>query len=587
MHFKASSFRHYNDLLEHRAIHQSGQIAYSYLEDGEHVSTSITYGDFFAKTSGVASNLREYARPGDRIVLLYPSGIDYMVAFFACLYAGMIAVPAFPPRSSKHNARLVSIVNDSGAKIALTTRWQMNQMAAAIAPSEELSALRFICSDAIVPGSGAGHAAVDIGSESVAFLQYTSGSTGQPKGVMVTHANLIHNQRMLRVGLATRDNATLVTWLPIYHDMGLIGSMLHSFWLGGHCVFMSPIAFLQRPLRWLRAISKFKADCSGGPNFAYDLCCDKVNAEQKAGLDLSSWHTAFNGAEPVRRTTLERFSEVFAAAGFQREALLPCYGMAETTLIVSGRSLTPGPKYQHLDPASFGLGRAIKSNEADAYTIVSCGRSLLNQEIRIVNPQTLATCSPGEVGEIWVAGHHVASGYWDKPEVNAATFGAHLSDTGEGPFLRTGDLGYLDDGELYVSGRLKDVLIVRGVNKYPQDIEATVQDADPAINAAGVAAFMIDDGREERVVVVAEVARTSLRKIEPPTLAAAIRRQVLETLEVLLGDVVLIRPATLPKTSSGKVQRSQTRSLYLADQLSRIDRETTVAETSGNWSLQT
>lgn len=579
MPFQASSFRHYNDLLEHRALHQSGQIAYSYLEDGEDTSTSITYGEFFSKTRDVASKLNEHASPGDRILLLYPSCVDYMVAFFACLYAGMIAVPAFPPRSSKHNARLVAIVKDSGAKVALTTQGQMSQMAAAIAPSVELTALRFICSDAVASSSSTGCTEVDISGETVAFLQYTSGSTGQPKGVMVTHANLIHNQRMLRAGFATHDNATLVTWLPIYHDMGLIGSMLHSFWLGGHCVFMSPISFLQRPVRWLKAISRFKANCSGGPNFAYDLCCDKVTADQKAGLDLSSWHTAFNGAEPVRRSTLERFSEAFAAEGFQREALLPCYGMAETTLIVSGRSPTPGPKYQHLDPASFGAGRAIKSSRADAYITVSCGQSLLDQEIRIVNPHTLAMCSPGEVGEIWVAGQHVASGYWEKPEVNGATFGAHLSDTGEGPFLRTGDLGYLDDGELYVSGRLKDILIVRGVNKYPQDIEATVQDADPAVNAAGVAAFMVDDGREERVVVVAEVARTSLRKIDPPTLAAAIRRQILETLEVLISDVILIRPATLPKTSSGKVQRSQTRALYLADQLSRIDREAIVADT--------
>lgn len=575
-------FRHYNDLLDYRTAHQGSQIAYTYLEDGENIAASVTYREFASQVKDVAAELKRHANPGDRVMLLYPSGIDYMVAFFACLYAGLIAVPAFPPRNSKHNARLVAIVKDSGAKIALTTQGQLQQMEKGIAASAELAALRFICNDAAVRGSGAECAAADITGETVAFLQYTSGSTGQPKGVVVTHANLICNQRMLRAGFATHEGATIVTWLPIYHDMGLIGKMLHAFWLGGHCVVMSPIAFLQRPVRWLKAISRFKAHCSGGPNFAYDLCCDKISAEQKAELDLSSWHTAFNGAEPVRRHTLERFSEAFAAAGFKREALLPCYGMAETTLIVSGRSPMPGPVYQHLDPAAFGMGRAIKSDQADAYVIVGCGHSLLEQNLRIANPRTLATCRPGEVGEIWVAGQHVAPGYWEKPDVNAATFGAHLSDTGEGPFLRTGDLGYLDDGELYVSGRLKDVLIVRGVNKYPQDIEATVEEADAAIHPAGVAAFMIDDGREERVVAVAEVTRTGLRKADLQAVTAGIRRLVLETHEVLLSDVVLIRPATLPKTSSGKVQRAQARALYLADQLSRIDREEALTDTPGD-----
>lgn len=575
-------FRHYNDLLDYRATHQGSQIAYSYLEDGENITASVTYREFASQVKDVAVELKRYANPGDRVVLLYPSGIDYMVAFFACLYAGLIAVPAFPPRNSKHNARLVAIVKDSGARIALTTQAQLRQMETGIAASEELAALRFLCNDAVPQGGGTGCASADISAETIAFLQYTSGSTGQPKGVMVTHANLIYNQRMLRVGFATHEGATLVTWLPIYHDMGLIGKMLHAFWLGGHCVVMSPIAFLQRPVRWLKAISRFKAHCSGGPNFAYDLCCDKISAEQKAELDLSSWHTAFNGAEPVRRHTLERFSQAFAMTGFKHEALLPCYGMAETTLIVSGRSPTPGPVYRHLDPAAFGTGRAIRSDGADAYAIVGCGHSLLDQAIRIANPHTLAACRPGEVGEIWVAGPHVASGYWEKPETNAATFGAHLSDTGEGPFLRTGDLGYLDGGELYVSGRLKDVLIVRGVNKYPQDIEATVENADTAINTAGVAAFMVDDGREERVVVVAEVTRAGIRKADPQTVTAGIRRLVLETHEVVLSDVVLIRPATLPKTSSGKVQRAQARALYLADQLSRIDREVATADTPGD-----
>jgi acyl-CoA synthetase (AMP-forming)/AMP-acid ligase II len=346
--------------------------------------------------------------------------------------------------------------------------------------------------------------------------------------------------------------------------MGMVGNMLHTFWLGSECVFMAPAAFLQRPLRWLQAVSRFRARVSGGPNFAYDLCVDKIAEADRHALDLSGWQTAFTGAEPIRQTTLARFAKAFAPHGFSGHCFFPCYGMAETTLIVSGGASSGPPKFKWVDKAHLMQGQIVETPPDTGQPLVGCGRPLTGQTVRIVDPLTQMLCPPGSVGEIWVAGPNVSRGYWERPAANEQVFNARIVGSDKGPFLRTGDLGFLDDEQIYVTGRIKDVIIVRGANHYPQDIEATVEAADVSMNKAGAAAFGVLDATGERVVVVAEIARTSLRKIDPTALAGKIRRLVLEQREILLDDVLLVRPGALPKSSSGKVQRSQCRALYVA-----------------------
>ncbi|MES2355688.1 MAG: fatty acyl-AMP ligase [Pseudomonadota bacterium] len=561
------------DVLESHVDRISGRQAYIFLEDGEAIAETISYAYLAHRARAVTAQLQQYCRPGDRVLLLYPSCIDYMVAFFACLYAGVIAVPVFPPRGSKHNKRLEAILIDCGATTALTTTKQLGDMRLAIDVSPALSRLNMLCSDQVHASHANELLSVPIQRDTIAFLQYTSGSTGQPKGVVVTHGNLLQNEFMIQSAVETTEETAIVTWLPIYHDMGLIGNMLHSIWLGATCVFMPPLSFLQQPIRWLSAISRFRAYLSGGPNFGYDLCVNKINDEQIASLDLSSWRVAFNGAEPIRHGTLERFAERFAVAGFQRNALYPCYGMAETTLMVTGGSPHAEALFQYVDKSALGNGAAIitRRDNVNAQAIVGCGRALPEQVLSVVDPATLQQCADKEIGEIWVSGAHVGQGYWQKPHINREIFEARIDGSGEGPFLRTGDLGYLSDGELYVTGRLKDLIIVRGVNHYPHDIEATVEDADEAINRNGTAALGLQDENGERVVVIAEVGRSFLRSVDVNALTRKIREAVFERHELLLADVVFIRPSSLPKTSSGKVQRNYCRELYLAKEFARVE----------------
>jgi len=560
------------DLLLDRAAHRGTLPAYTFLENGEDASETINYGDFCDRVLALATRLRQHCSPRDRVLLLYPPCIDYMVGFFACLCADMVAVPLFPPRGTKHNLRLEAIARDCKPSAALISSKRLAHKHAAIAEQPELASLKFICSDMADTAGAAQWSHPGVGSETIAFLQYTSGSTGLPKGVMVSHGNLLHNERMLQASYQTSSDSTLVSWLPIYHDMGLIAKMLASVWLGSHSVFMSPAAFLQRPLRWLRAITEYRGYLSGGPNFAFDLCVDKISEAQRQDLDLSSWKVAFSGAEPIRLASFERFAKAFAPYGFDTNALRPCYGLAEGTLMVSGGTAGDPLVCKQVNKAQ--LTRRIIADETDkkrGQALVGCGHThrQLGQVVRIVDESTHHACAPGMVGEIWVSGPSVAQGYWGRDESNADTFKARIVGSDEGPFLRTGDLGFLDGDELYITGRIKDVIIVRGSNHYPQDIEATVESVDPAVNPAGVAAFGFQDAEAdgERVGIVAEVARTSLRKVNVAALSQSIRRHVLESHEIVVSDVVLIRPGGLPKSSSGKVQRSQCRALYLANEL--------------------
>jgi amino acid adenylation domain-containing protein len=555
-------------LLRARAAERPEQLAFTFLTDGEAEGGRLTYGELDRRAAAIAAALAGSVRPGERALLLYPPGLDFIAAFFGCLYAGVVAVPAYPPRpNDRSQSRLRAITRDAAPRAALTTEAILAgafEPRGLLAVAPELAGLRWIPTDALSSSAETAAALLrEPDPESVAFLQYTSGSTATPKGVMVTHANLLHNERMIGAAFGMDEDSVVIGWLPLYHDMGLIGNVLQPLHAGATCVLMSPVAFLQRPMRWLEAIGRYRGTTSGGPNFAYELCVRKASPEALGGLDLASWRVAFNGAEPVRAATLERFATTFAPCGFRPEAFYPCYGLAEATLFVSG-----GPPGQA--PRVDSGGRRV-----------SCGHAWLGQRIAVADPETGVEAAPGAEGEVWLAGPSVARGYWENPAATARDFNAFLA-TGAGPFLRTGDLGFLLGGELYVTGRLKDLIILRGRNLYPQDVELTAEGAHPDLRPGGGAAFAVEtaenDG-EERLVIVHEVERRrgtgDVDSIEE--IAEALRRAVAAEHEVQIHEVVLIRQGGLPKTSSGKVQRRLCRDLYLAGELPVVGRSALAA----------
>ena len=534
------------ELLRLRATLQPEQRAFTFLGDGETETAALTYGELDQHARSIAAAIQQKTNPGDRVLLLYPQGLEYIAAFFGCLYAGTIAVPAYPPRRKRASTRLQAIFADCEVGLVMTSF----AIAQALQQTGDLTEVPWLITEELPAGREDDWREPEISSDSLAFIQYTSGSTGLPKGVMLSHGNLIHNERMIQTAFAQTHETIVVGWLPMYHDMGLIGNVLQPVYSGSQCILMSPVHFLQRPLRWLQAISRYKATTSGGPNFAYDLCVRKINAEQASQLDLSTWTVAFNGAEPIRPGTLQRFASHFESSGFRSEAFRPCYGLAEATLLVS---MARGP-------------RVIDDGDhSDAKRLVSSGQTILDQRIAIVDPETSTERAPGETGEIWVSSKSVAQGYWNQPDETERVFRARLAESGDGPFLRTEDLGLMMDGELYVTGRLKDLIIIRGRNHYPQDVEQTVEESHPALRPGCGAAFSVDAADEERLVVVQELDRN--RDSDADAAIRAICDAVAERHELEFYAVVLIGAGTLPKTTSGKVQRRACKQLFVEDRL--------------------
>jgi len=580
------------DVLRSRAAESPETVGYHFLEesgDGDGgAGRPLTWAELDRRARAVAVALREAGAAGERALLLYPPGLEYLAAFFGCLYAGTVAVPVYPPRprrgAGRSMGRLISILTDARAAFALTT-------------SEILAGVR----DQLPEGAGPAWLATDtvddsgaedwlrpeLGPDSLAFLQYTSGSTAEPKGVMLTHGNLLHNLEIIRRSFGVGSDDRAVIWLPPYHDMGLIGGILTPLYVSFPVHLFSPMAFLQRPARWLEAISAFRATVSGGPNFAYELAVRKTDEAKRSSLDLSSWRVAFNGAEPVRSETLERFSEAFAGAGFSPSAFYPCYGLAEATLLVTGGEPGGGARVERFDAAELEAHRAVRQEAAGdgsrLRSLVASGRCAAGQRLLVVDPETGAELPEGAVGEIWVAGPSMAAGYWGKRELTSETFGARPPFAGSSGdaeaeadlcYLKTGDLGFLDGGELFVTGRIKDLIILRGRNCYPQDVEVAAEVAHAALRAGGGAAFGVEVDGEERLVLVQEVRREALRDGMEAALLDEIGSAVRETLareqEIQLHALALIKPATLPKTSSGKVRRRATREAYLAGTLDLV-----------------
>lgn len=559
------------DLLRLRA-EQPSQCGYTFLVDGEMEMVSVTYRRLDRLARAIAVQLQQLGLRGERAVLLYPAGLEFIAAFFGCLYAGVVAVPTYPPRSNKPTSRLQAIMADAQVTAVLTTHAILAKRERLLNHAPYLEKLHWLASDAVADDLAEEWQEPEIDGNTLAFLQYTSGSTASPKGVMVSHGNLLYNERMIQRALKATEQSTFVSWLPLYHDMGLIGNVLQPLYLGAHCILMSPLDFLQKPIRWLQAISRYKARTSGGPNFAYDLCVQKITPEQQATLDLSSWSIAFNGAEPVRYHTIKRFSETFAPCGFRPEAFYPCYGLAEATLLVTGSEKNSPPVARPFDERALGKGRVevLSTDQPGTQILVSSGQVADGLEAVIVDPETMIQRPPGEIGEIWIRGPSVAQGYWNRPRETSHIFQAYLKKTGEGPFLRTGDLGFLLDGELFVTGRLKDLIIIRGRNCHPQDIELTAESSHPGLRAGCGAAFGVDVDGVERLVVVQEVKREH-RHGNTAEMLTAIRQAIFQQHQLRSYTVVLIHPTTIPKTSSGKIQRHAARASFLNGTLVIID----------------
>ncbi len=555
----ASSIASLSDLLALRAVEQGANRAYTFLESGEQEVDRITWFELDRRSRLLATAIRDRVEPGARVLLLFPPGLDFVSALFGAFRARVIAVPAYPPsgtRSDRVAARLRGMVADAGVELVLTTTTVSAKAEALSVLVPGLLSLEWLNVDD-VDFSAPAPVVEDVASvDDIAFLQYTSGSTSAPRGVMVTHANLLHNlTHSARLGLHDARSIS-VSWLPVNHDMGLIQGVLQPVFSGFPAWLMSPVAFLQRPARWLQALSTLRATHSGGPNFAYDLCVRRVSDLDRAALDLTAWRVAFSGSEPVRQSTIDAFGRTFMSSGFRRDAFRPAYGLAESTLLVTSTAPNEEPRTLTLDRAALRQGRVVRATQDSAAiaAIVGCGSAEATTRIEIVDPATGLPSGHSEVGEIWIAGESVARGYWRRPDETRTSFRAYLADTFEGPFLRTGDLGFLQDGELFVTGRIKDVMIVRGLKHDPHDVELTVEAAAPAVRLGAVAAFSLDV-ETEAVAVAAEVDTREADARVQSALVESIRAAVAAAHGIQLSTIVFLAPGTLPKTTSGKIQR--------------------------------
>ena len=544
----------------------------TWLENGRDESLTYSFGEIDHRARSLAARLQSLAKDfGDgadddvSVLIVTQPGPGFVLGFFGCLYAGIPAVPAYTPRKNETGARLSMLIRDSRARIVITDH--VSGVALARLEDELPQDLRIVTVEELNFDLAEDWRMPAIDPDSIAFIQYTSGSTGLPKGVEVSHGNLIRNERMLAEAMGHDERTVFVSWLPLFHDMGLIGNLLQPFFLGVRCVLMPPVAFVSNPLRWLQAISKYRATTSGGPNFGYDMCVNRISPEQRCELDLSSWQVAFNGAEPVRADTLDRFTAAFSGCGFRRESFYPCYGMAEATLFVTGCRYAQAPSVLSVD--KFALERDRFDARADSSTetvrLVSSGITYQDCGVRIVHPDTRIECLDGEVGEIWVTGNSVAKGYRNRPELTEEIFRAAIAgDPSDKHYLRTGDLGVLIDGELYVTGRSKDLIIINGRNHYPQDIEFTALSAHPALAECKAAAFSIEGGEGEALAVVIGLGGNPPDSGIPDALLQGIRAAVTRQHGIGARDIVVCRER-LPVTSSGKIQRSKCRQLYQSD----------------------
>lgn len=573
---KQSSFKNLIELTQARAEKLSNKMLYTFVRDNLDEAGSMSFAELDQQARTLASHFQLKLQPGDRVLLLYPSGLEYIRAFFACIYANLIAVPAYAIQSPKDHSRLNAIVQDSQAKLVCTLSDQ-KEITESWINENGATNLSLMCTDTVT--TSLEWQEPDISPNDVAFLQYTSGSTGIPKGVMVSHGNLLHNSEMIRRGFELHDESIGASWLPPYHDMGLIGGILQPLYSGIPVYLMSPMSFLKRPIRWLEVISKYRVTCTGGPNFAYDYCVKRIRESQLANLDLSCWDSATNGAEPILANTLNRFAELTKDCGFRASAFAPCYGMAETTLIVSSKKANTAPLFSHVLKTTLEAGSSLDqyllTEQANTQlpgqlALVGSGEVLLEQCV-IVDPKTHTQCHAGTVGEIWVASDSVALGYWQNAEATKEIFQAKIIGE-DGCYLRTGDLGYLNGNQLIVTGRKKELIIINGRNLYPQDIEREIQLIDDRLvdgNGAVVSKTDEQSGTEQ-IIVIQEVQRKVTDNEELALLSNKIHSHLASEFQLNPFAIILINASSLPKTTSGKIQRRLALMQFERDELKAL-----------------
>jgi acyl transferase domain-containing protein/acyl-CoA synthetase (AMP-forming)/AMP-acid ligase II/acyl carrier protein len=550
-------------IVRWRAATHPARTAFSFLADGDREAGSVTYGELDARARSLAACLGP-RMAGVPVLLCYPSGLEFVAAFLGCMYAGALAIPAYVPGNRRHVSRVRAILADSRAPVVLSAGSAARSVRAWLTGGTASDEVEVIDTDQVLNDLAAPWQPIRLNAADMAYLQYTSGSTATPKGVMVSHENLLRNGDAIRDGFALHADSITVSWLPLFHDMGLVLTLVAPLITGTPVVMMAPPAFVQRPLRWLTAVSKYRATHSGGPNFAFDLAVDRITPAQREHLDLSAWETAYNGSEPVRKSTLDRFARTFASCGFAARTHVPAYGLAEATLLVASKRT--GEEVNCRTAPEFELqAQRIGSAANVTRDIVSCGPAVLDTTIEIVDPASGLPMSAGTVGEIWVRSPGVALGYWHRSQATEEVFAARLTGPRDnaGGFLRTGDLGFIDNGELYVTGRIKDVIIIRGQNHYPHDIEQTIQESDEALERGNGAAFGIMLDGEENIVVVQEVSRTSMRDLDTAMVLANMRHAVVAEHDIAVHEMLLVAPLEVPKTSSGKVRHHEARERYL------------------------
>ena len=554
-------------ILEERARNTPSKTAITFAE-GDKNGASRTYAELWRRIANRAALFQAYGHEGDRVLLLFTPGLEFVESFLACLLAGRVAVPAAVPTNARAMQRTAGIMRNAGTSLVSTETNLMVPIRKALKGFGDSPTVLAV-DQADVPGNVQPDPC-RIRSEAVAFLQYTSGATGNPKGVVVSHGSLFDNLGRIYDGFAFDESTRVASWLPVHHDMGLIGAVLAPLYGGVPTVLMSPLEFVKSPARWLQLISRTRTTMSGGPNFGYDMCVNRTKPEQLEQVDLSCWTVAFNGAEPIRESTIRRFAEKFGRYGFRAEAVFPCYGLAEATLMVTCKEVPgAGTKTVPLDRSDSDVGEVgtAEDNNRRARVLVSSGTPNPDHEVLIVDPETTRACPPGEVGEIWVSGPSVCLGYWGRVAETRTTFEATLRERPGQRFLRTGDLGFVQDGELFVSGRLKNIVIIRGTCSSCEDIEEVAQASHPALHGSVAAAFSVDLDDQEQLVVVQEVGRHITEPIDSHELSEAIQESIIANLGFGAAEIALVPPGRLPRTTSGKVQRSTTRELHAAGEL--------------------
>lgn len=559
---KINQTNKYNSLIEllnERARLQAHDTAFIFLRDGDIDEARLTYAELHRTAITIAGYLQMVSSPGDRALLIYPSGLEFICAFFGCLYAGILAVPVQAPRVNRGFSALQAIIENAEPAVILT------ESNLAIFVKDNLSRFSVITTDTLVDSYHDQWVCPVVSEKHIAFLQYTSGSTGLPKGVMVSHENILHNQSMIKNAFQHDHHSIIVGWLPFYHDMGLIGNMLQPIYIGRPCIFMQPMAFLQNPFLWLQAVSRYRATTSGGPSFAYELCLKKITSEQRDALNLQYWTTAFNGAEPIKAEVLLRFSDYFSACNFKQSAFLPCYGMAEATLFITGGGNILQPVMQDLEQKSLEEKVVLLHTDVNRppTTVVGCGQISTEQHVAIVSPNTFEQCTEKEIGEIWVSGPSIAQGYWNNQIATEETFRAQLHGLDHRQFLRTGDLGFIYENELFIVGRLKDLIIIRGRNYYPQDIEQQVEVCHSSLKPNCGAAFSVDVDGAEQLIVAFEIERSHIRSLDIRAVLSAIRKSIANYFDLSIHTILLLKTGQIPKTSSGKIRRAQCKLNFL------------------------